>query len=90
MRVVFVTSEPQSEADQAKADWNLPLDWDVIGMPGNSLVLHLRNEYIPDLEIVGPNSPLANKYGGFKGNAKHPKLGDGKSCENTPFIRVNV
>lgn len=41
------------------------------------MAVHIHDTHASLLEIVGPNSPLANKYGGFKGNKKHPKLGNG-------------
>jgi hypothetical protein len=77
MVVVALSSEPQTEADQAKEDWKVEGDdFKFIGDPTNLLALYLRSnrEYLPGLEIVGPGSPLKNKYGGFAANKNHSKL----------------
>lgn len=80
MKVVMLTSEPQHEADRAREDWGAADDADIqfIGEQTIRLALYLRSrdEYLPDLEIVGPGSPDAdNPYGGFASfNRRHPKL----------------
>ena len=56
----------------------MPEEWTFLGLQDNSLAVHIHDTYAPELEIVGPRSPLPNKYGGFKGNSKHPKLGSGR------------
>ncbi|GMI16039.1 hypothetical protein TrVE_jg982 [Triparma verrucosa] len=79
VKVVFLTSEKQEDAEQAKKDWGgMPEEWTFLGLQDNSLAVHIHDTYAPELEIVGPRSPLPNKYGGFKGNSKHPKLGSGR------------